>query len=75
MAAAMKLKCLLLGRTALTNRDTVLTKRDITLPSKVITVKALVFPVVMYGCESWTKKKKLNAEELMLCYCGAGEDS
>ena len=57
VAAAMKLRLLLLGRTALTNRDTVLKRRDITLPTKVIIVKALVFPVLVYGCESWTEKK------------------
>ena len=49
--------------------------RDITLPSKVHLVKAMVFPVVMYGCESWTIKKKLSTEELMLLNCGVGEDS
>ena len=57
VAAAMKLRLLLLGRTALTNRDTVLKRKDITLPTKVIIVKALVFPVLVYGCESWTEKK------------------
>ena len=48
--------------------------RDITLPTKVHLVKAMVFPVVMYGCESWTIKR-LTAEELMLLNCGVGEDS
>ena len=48
--------------------------RDITLPTKVRPVKAMVFPVVMYGCESWTVKKA-DREELMLLNCGAGEDS
>ena len=48
--------------------------RDITLPTKVHLVKAMVFPVVMYGCESWTIKK-LSTEELMLLNCGVGEDS
>ena len=48
--------------------------RDITLPTKVRLVKAIVFPVVMYGCESWTIRK-LSAEELMLLNCGVGEDS
>ena len=48
--------------------------RNITLPTKVRLVKAVVFPVVMYGCESWTVKK-LSAEELMLLNCGVGEDS
>ena len=49
--------CLLLGRKAMTNLDSVLKTRDITLPTKVHIVKAMVFPVVMYGCESWTVKK------------------
>ena len=48
---------LLLGRTAMTNLDSILKSRDITLPTKVRLVKAIVFPVVMYGCESWTIKK------------------
>ena len=50
-------RCLLLGRKALTNLDSILKSRDITLPTKVHLVKAMVFPVVMYGCESWTVKK------------------
>ena len=50
-------RCLLLGRKALTNLDSILKSRDITLPTKVHLVKAMVFPVVMYGCESWTIKK------------------
>ena len=50
-------RCLLLGRKAMTNLDSVLKSRDITLPTKVHLVKAMVFPVVMYGCESWTIKK------------------
>jgi len=50
-------KCLLLGRKAMTNLDSVLKSRDITLPTKVHIVKAMVFPLVMYGCESWTIKK------------------
>ena len=65
---------LLLGRKAMTNLDSILKSRDITLPTKVYIVKAMVFPVVMYGCESWTIKM-LNAEELMLLNCGVGEDS
>ena len=65
---------LLLGRKAMTNLDRVLKNRDITLPTKVCTVKAMVFPVVMYGCESWTIKR-LSTEELMPSNCGAGEDS
>ena len=50
-------RCLLLGRKAMTNQDSILKSRDITLPTKVQLVKAMVFPVVMYGCESWTIKK------------------
>ena len=57
MTAAMKLRRLLLGRKVMTNRDSILTSRDITLPTKVCLVKATVFPVVMYGYESWTVKK------------------
>ena len=53
----------------------VLKDRDITLPTKVHLVKAMVFPVVMYGYESWTIKKKLSAEELMVLNYGVGEDS
>ena len=59
---------LLLGRKALTNLDSILKSRDITLPTKVHLVKAIVFPLVMYGCESWTIKKaergRINAFEL-----------
>ena len=50
-------KCLLLGRKVMTNLDIIFKSRDITLPTKVCLVKAMVFPVVMYGCESWTVKK------------------
>ena len=58
MTAVMKLKeRLLLGRKAMTNLDSILKSRDITLPTKVHLVKAMVFPVVMYGCETWTVKK------------------
>ena len=67
-------RCLLLGRKVMTNLDTTFKSRDITLPTKVRLVKAMVFPVVMYGCESWAVKR-LSAEELMLLNCGAGEDS
>ena len=56
------------------NLDSILKSTDITLSTKVHLVKAMVFPVVMYGCESWTIKK-LSAEELMLLNCGVGEDS
>ena len=64
---------LLLGRKAMTNLDSILKSRDITLPTKVHQVKAMVFPVVMYGCESWIIKK-LSAEELMFLNCGVGEE-
>ena len=50
-------RCLLLGRTTMTNLDSILKSRDVTLPTKVHVVKAMVFPVVMYGCESWAIKK------------------
>ena len=50
-------RCLLLGSKAMTNLDSILKSRDITLPTKVLLVKAMVFPVVMYGCESWPMKK------------------
>ena len=59
---------LLLGRKVMTNLDSILKSRDITLSTKVCLIKAMVFPVVMYGCEIWT-------EELMLLNCGIGEDS
>ena len=65
---------LLLGRKTMTNLDSILKSRDITLPTKVHLVKAMVFLVVIYGCESWTIKK-LRAKELMLLNCGVGEDS
>ena len=64
---------LLLGRKAMTNLDSILKSRDITLPTKVHLVKAMVFPVVMYGCESW--KRKLSTKELMCLNCAVGEDS
>ena len=66
---------LLLGRKVMTNLDSILQSRDITLPTNVHLVKAMVFPMVMCGCESWTIKKKLSTEELMLLSCGVGEDS
>ena len=65
--------CLLLGRKAMTNLDSVLKSGDITLPTKVCIAKAVFFPLVMYGCESWTVKR-LSAKEMMLSNC-AGEDS
>ena len=64
---------LLLGRKAMTNLESILKSRDITLTTKFHLVKAMVFPVVMYGCESWIIK--LSTEELMLLNCGVGEDS
>ena len=67
-------RCSLLGKKAKTNLDSILKSRDITLSTKVHLVKAMVFPVVMYGYESWTIKK-LSAKELMLLNCGFGEDS
>ena len=59
------------------NPSSILKNRDIIMPTKVRRVKAMFFPVVMYGCESWTKKKKkrVSAEELMPSNCGAGEES
>ena len=63
---------LLLGRKVMTNLDSMLKSRDITLPTKGCLVKAVVFPVVLYGCESWTIKKA-DTEELMLLNCGVGE--
>ena len=57
----------------MTNLDSILKRRDITLPTKIRPVKAMVFPVIMYECESWTIK--LSTEELMLLNCGVGEDS
>ena len=68
MTAAMKLRVLLLGRKVITNLDSILKSTDITLPIKVHLAKAMVFPVVMYGCESWTGKKaehqRIDAFEL-----------
>ena len=68
VTAAVKLRHLLLGRKVVTNLDSILKSRDITLPTKVRLVKTIVFPVVMYGCESWTVKKaehrKIDAFEL-----------
>ena len=58
----------------MTNLDSIFKSRDITLLTKVCLVKAMAFPVVMYGCESWTVKKA-ECEELMLLNCGVGEDS
>ena len=66
-------RCLHLGRKVMTNLDSVLKSRDITLPTKVHLVKAMLFPLVMYGCESWTIK---NAEcQRIDAFCGVGADS
>ena len=65
---------LLLGRRAMTNLDSILKSSDITLPTKVGLVKAMVFPIVMYGCENWTIKKAEN-QRIELLNCGVGEDS
>ena len=65
---------LFLGRKVVTNLDSIFKSRDITLPTKVCLVKAMVFPVVMYGCESWTIKKAEH-RRIMLLNCGVGEDS
>ena len=72
--AAMKLRCLLLGRKVMTNIDSILKSRDITLSTKAHIVKAMVFPVVMNRCESWAIKKA-ECRELMPSNCGVGEDS
>ena len=66
-------RCLLLGRKAMTNLDIIFKSRDVTLLTKVHLVKAMVFPVVMYGCESRTIKKG-EPKELVLLNCGVGED-
>ena len=65
---------LLFERKVMTNPDSILKSRDITLPTQVHLVKAMVFPVVMCGCERWTIRK-LSMEELILLNCGVGEDS
>ena len=65
---------LLLGRKVMTDLDSIFKTRDITLPTKVHLVKAMVFPMVMYGCESWTIKKA-ECGRMMLLKCGVGEDS
>ena len=66
-------RCLLLGRKAVTNLDGIFKSRDITLPTKVCLVKAMVFLIVVFGCENWLKRK-LSTEELTLSNCSAGED-
>ena len=65
---------LLFGRKAVTNLDSIIKSRDITLPTKVHLVKAMVFPVVIYGCERWAIKKA-ECQKLIFLNCGAGEDS
>ena len=67
-------RCLLLRRKVMTNLDSILKSRDITLPTKVHLVKAIVFPIVMYGCESWTIKKA-ECQRIDVLNCGVGEDS
>ena len=64
----------LFGRKVMTNLESIFKRRDTTLPKKVRLVKAMVFPVVMYGCENWTVKKAEH-EELMLLNCSVGKDS
>ena len=66
-------RCLLYGRKVMTNLDSILKSRDVTLPTKVRLVKAMVFPVVMYGCESWTIKKA-ECRRIDALNCGVGED-
>ena len=67
-------RCLLLGRKAMINLDNILKSRDIILLTKVHLVRAMIFPVVMCGCESWTRRR-LSTKELMPLNCGVGEDS
>ena len=67
-------RCLLLGRKVMINLDSIFESRDITLPTKVCLVKVIVFPVVMYGCESWTVKKTEH-QRIGALNCGVGEDS
>ena len=74
MIAAMKLRCLLLERKVMTNLDSIFKSRDITLPTKVCLVKAMVFPVVMYGGESWTIKKA-EGQRIDAFDCGVRKDS
>ena len=70
VTASMNLRCLLSERKAMTTLDSILKSREFTLPMKVCIVKAMVFPVVMYGCDSWTECQKIVAFK-----CGTGEDS
>ena len=66
--------CLFLGRKVVTNLGSILKIRDITLPTNVPIVKAMVFLIIMYGCESWTMRK-LSTEDFILLSCGVGDDS
>ena len=67
-------RCLLLEGKVMTNLDSIFKRRDITLPTKVHLVKAMVFPIVMYGCKGWMVKKA-ERRRMMLLNCGVGEDS
>ena len=66
---------LILGRKVMTNLDSIFKSRDITLPTKIHLIKGMVFPVLLYGCESWTVKKAERRRKLMLLKCGVGKDS
>ena len=67
-------RCWLLGKKVMTNLDSIFKSRDITLPTMIRLFKAMVFPVVMYGCESWTVKKA-ERQRINALNCGVGEDS
>ena len=67
-------RCLLLGRKAMKNLDSILISGDITLPTRICIIRAMIFPVVRYGCESWTIKR-LGTKELMPLNCGIREDA
>ena len=67
-------RCLLFGRKVMTKLDSILKSRDIVLPTKVLLVKAMVFPVIMYGCESWTIKEA-ERQRIDALSCGVGENS
>ena len=75
VTAVMKFKTLVLGRKPMINLDSILKSRDITLLRKVHLVKAMIFPEVMYRCESWTMKKAECQRIELLLNCGVGEDS
>ena len=74
LGAPKSLQMVIAAMKVMTNLDCILKSRDVSLPKKVHLVKAMVFPVVMYGCESWTVKKA-EYQEWMLLNCGVGEDS